>query len=86
MFDHIVPCGIADRPVTSLAAEGLTYTMPQVVAAVIDAAAACWGPVDEVQLVTAGPSLGPVTPDAAGRPPPAILACRRADASPIRWW
>ncbi|MGH9094167.1 MAG: lipoyl(octanoyl) transferase LipB, partial [Acidimicrobiales bacterium] len=37
-FDHIVPCGIADKPVTSLAAEGLEVTMHQVVDAVISRA------------------------------------------------
>ena len=30
MFGHIVPCGIADRPVTSLAAEGLTCALSEV--------------------------------------------------------
>jgi len=38
MFANIVPCGIADRPVTSLRAEGLPSTMAQVRAAVIAAA------------------------------------------------
>ena len=38
MFDHIVPCGIADKPVTSLEAEGYEATMAQVVEAVIAAA------------------------------------------------
>ncbi len=31
MFGHIVPCGISDKAVTSLAAEGLAVTMRQVV-------------------------------------------------------
>ena len=34
MFGHIVPCGIADKPVTSLAAEGVEATMQEVVDAV----------------------------------------------------
>ncbi|MDQ1443893.1 MAG: lipoyl synthase [Acidimicrobiaceae bacterium] len=38
MFGHIVPCGIADKPVTSLAAEGVSVTMREVV----DAVAARW--------------------------------------------
>ena len=33
-FDHIVPCGIAGKAVTSMAAEGVTVTMRQVVDAV----------------------------------------------------
>jgi lipoic acid synthetase len=39
MFDHIVPCGIADRGVTSLAAEGLRVDMRAVVDAVAARAA-----------------------------------------------
>jgi lipoic acid synthetase len=39
MFGHIVPCGIADKPVTSLAAEGVRATMRDVV----DAVCAQWG-------------------------------------------
>jgi lipoic acid synthetase len=46
MFDHIVPCGIDDREVTSLAAEGVNVTMADVVDAVIARAAARWGPVE----------------------------------------
>jgi lipoic acid synthetase len=43
MFDHIVPCGIADKAVTSLAAEGLAVTMHEVVDAVVARAAQRWG-------------------------------------------
>ena len=42
MFSHIVPCGIADKPVTSLRAEGVDVTMRDVV----DALCEQWG-VDE---------------------------------------
>ena len=35
MFGHIVPCGIADKPVTSLAAEGIDVSMREVVDAVV---------------------------------------------------
>jgi lipoic acid synthetase len=42
MFGHIVPCGI-DKPVTSLAAEGIDVTMAEVVDAVARRAAAEWG-------------------------------------------
>jgi lipoic acid synthetase len=42
MFSHIVPCGI-DKPVTSLAAEGVDTTMADVVAAVARRAADAWG-------------------------------------------
>ena len=42
MFDHIVPCGIADKAVTSLAAEGVRASMADVVDAVVRAAARQW--------------------------------------------
>ncbi|MGH9265678.1 MAG: lipoyl synthase [Acidimicrobiales bacterium] len=41
-FDRIVPCGIDDKGVTSLAAEGVTVAMHQVVDAVVEAAARRW--------------------------------------------
>jgi lipoic acid synthetase len=44
MFDHIVPCGIADRGVTSMAAEGARVSMADVVDAFVRHAAARWGP------------------------------------------
>ncbi|HEY8094128.1 MAG TPA: lipoyl(octanoyl) transferase LipB, partial [Acidimicrobiales bacterium] len=43
MFGHIIPCGIVGKAVTSLAAEGLTVPMEQVVAAVAARAAVAWG-------------------------------------------
>jgi len=42
MFAHIVPCGISDHGVTSLAAEGVGATMAEVVEAVVARAVACW--------------------------------------------
>ena len=44
MFGHIVPCGLADKAVTSLAAEGVAVSMQQVVDAVAARAEARWGP------------------------------------------
>ncbi len=41
-YDHIVPCGIADKAVTSLRAEGLEVTMQQVVDAVVAQAEGRW--------------------------------------------
>ena len=54
MFGHIVPCGIPDRPVTSLAAEGVTRALSEVRDAVVAAAEAVWGPAEDIQLVTDG--------------------------------
>ena len=69
MFDHIVPCGIADRPVTSLAAEGFGVTMAEAVEAVLVAAAEVWGTIDDVAAVTAGAAAGGGAPiDAAAGP------------------
>jgi len=66
MFDHIVPCGIADRPVTSLAAEGMHVTMADAVAAVLDAARTVWGGIDDVAAVTDGAGTAAVGGGAGG--------------------
>jgi lipoyl synthase len=42
-FTHIVPCGIADKGVTSLAAEGLNISMHTVVDAIVQRAGKLWG-------------------------------------------
>ena len=42
MREHIVPCGIGDKPVTSLAEEGIDVTMGQVAAVVARCAADRW--------------------------------------------
>ncbi|MFN8017702.1 MAG: lipoyl synthase [Acidimicrobiales bacterium] len=44
MFEHIVPCGIADKDVTSLRAEGIEASMAEVVDAIVARAAARWAP------------------------------------------
>jgi len=43
MFDHIVPCGITDRSVTSMRAEGFGIEMKAVVDAIVERAARLWG-------------------------------------------
>jgi lipoic acid synthetase len=43
MFGHIVPCGIEDKPVTSLAAEGVPLPMQRVVDVIAERAAGVWG-------------------------------------------
>lgn len=42
MREHIVPCGIADKPVTSLAEEGIDVSMHAVVDVLVRHAAAIW--------------------------------------------
>jgi lipoic acid synthetase len=42
-FDHIVPCGIADYPVTSVAAEGVDASVRDLADAIALRAAAVWG-------------------------------------------
>jgi len=42
-FGHIVPCGIADKAVTSMAAEGVSVSMRKVVDAVVARAGSAWG-------------------------------------------
>ncbi len=53
MFRAIVPCGIADRPVTSMAAEGVSAPMREVVDVVAALAAERWGErgVDRADVV-----------------------------------
>jgi lipoic acid synthetase len=57
MFDHIVPCGIAERGVTSLAAEGIEVSVADVADALAARAAGvfCDGEAERADVVT-GPS------------------------------
>jgi lipoic acid synthetase len=58
MFDHIVPCGLTDMPVTSLAAEGYGALMAEVVDAVVGSARAIWGGAGDIQRVSDGARAG----------------------------
>jgi lipoic acid synthetase len=59
MFDHIVPCGIADRSVASVRAEGIDLPMATVVEAFIRRAAEVFGAgvVDRQDVVTGAAAL-----------------------------
>ncbi len=61
MFGHIVPCGISDKEVTSLQAEGLTISTAEVVEALFAVAAQRWGNGRPVERQDASwPGTGPV--------------------------
>jgi lipoyl synthase len=75
-FGHIVPCGIADRPVTSLTAEGWQGTMADVVEAVIEVVRRRWVRDVELQSVTAR--------DGAARVPSTPAAGPALTAAPVR--
>ncbi len=79
MFEHIVPCGIADRGVTSLQAEGIDVPMDRVVEAFVARAVDAFGSgeVDRRAVVT-GPATG-----ATALPERALLRrLRQAGVSP----
>ncbi len=78
MFDHIVPCGISEFPVTSLRAEGSGWTLAEVARAVVDRAAAVWGGGGMERAVVTAPATA--LEDAAERAPWRRL--RRAGVDP----
>ena len=84
MFDHIVPCGIADLPVTSLAAEGMALSVDQVAEALLARAEATWGEggaVDRRDVVTGPVATGPTGgPTALERAP--LRRLRQAGVDP----
>jgi lipoic acid synthetase len=59
MFEHIVPCGIADRGVTSLAAEGIDVPMQQVIDAFVARAVDAFGDEGGVGAERADVIAGP---------------------------
>jgi lipoyl synthase len=92
-FGHIVPCGIVDKGVTSLAAEGIDVAMKSVVDAVVERAASNWsfGRVDrqDVAWRVIDADVSPFTRgDGPGRPVGASGPVRDAppapEATPVR--
>ena len=81
MFGHIVPCGIADRGVTSLRAEGIDATMDQVVEAFVARAAAEFADGDtERHDVVTGPAGQTASPAKGERP--LLRRLRQAGVAP----
>ena len=81
MFGHIVPCGIADRGVTSLRAEGIEAPMEVVVDAFVARAAAVLGAgVAERHDVVTGPAATAVPVDGGERP--LLRRLRQAGVAP----
>ncbi len=95
-FDHIVPCGLIDKGVTSLADEGVAASMREVVDVVARLAAQRWGngrPVERQDVVWRhsvddlspfsrgeGPGAGPGSRDSRDREPSLRLRGRLAEA------
>ncbi|HXR23657.1 MAG TPA: lipoyl synthase, partial [Acidimicrobiales bacterium] len=92
MFDHIVPCGIPDKEVTSLQAEGLTVGIADVVEAIFAVAAERWGKGRPVERQDAAwPGAGPVAtavptaPSLVDAPMPVVpTEAPAAVAQPVR--
>jgi lipoic acid synthetase len=64
MFEHIVPCGIDDKQVTSLRAEGVDASIAEVVDLVVRHASARWGEVERQDVTL----FQPPAPDVAATP------------------
>ncbi len=89
-FGHIVPCGITDKGVTSVAAEGIDVDLKTVVDAVVARAAAAWGHADvdrqDVAWRVASADLAPFT---RGEGPGALVPAqapgtRGSPSQPVR--
>ncbi len=83
MFGHIVPCGITDRGVTSLWAEGVAVPMEAVVDAFVARAAAAFGEVGvERHDVVTGPAATVAGPEPVAVERPLLRRLRQAGVSP----
>ena len=85
MFGQIVPCGISDRPVTSLAASGHPVSMDAVADAVVDRAMAEWGGAevsDERAVMARRPLVEPAGLLASSSERPPLRRLRQAGVDP----
>jgi lipoic acid synthetase len=79
MFGHIVPCGITEHPVTSLAAEGVATGPDEVTEAILTRAARRWGTggVDRHDVV-----IGPAEVGSGQAERPLLRRLRQAGVAP----
>jgi lipoic acid synthetase len=77
MFEHIIPCGIRDKAVTSLAAEGVPVAMSRVVDAVMARASRVWGEAERQDVAW---RVAPSDLSAFTRAGPSRLEGRLAEA------
>jgi lipoic acid synthetase len=86
MFDHIVPCGIPDKGVTSVREEGVDATMAEVVDVVTARAVARWGAGghDRLDVVWRhqATDLAPFSRGAGPGAPAGSVRARGAEAAP----
>ncbi len=78
-FARIVPCGIAEYGVTSLAAEGISVPMADVVERVVARSAEQWaaGPVDRADVSWPGEQMAELSPFSKGAGPGEVSATGR---------
>jgi len=86
MFGHIVPCGLPDSAITSLAAEGVSASMAEVVDAVVARACARWAPSRIVERQDVAWRLSPtdLAPFSRGAGPGDVVRPGRHREAPVR--
>ncbi|HET9060075.1 MAG TPA: lipoyl synthase [Acidimicrobiales bacterium] len=81
MFDHIVPCGITGKGVTSMAAEGANVAMVDVVDAFFRVASSRWG---QGRPVDCQPLAGSASVPALQQPPVDLSSQASKTGQPVR--
>lgn len=81
MFAHIVPCGISDKAVTSLAAEDMEVAMPDVVDAIVTRATEAWASPGAMERQDVGDRRTSL--QAGARPAVALPLDHPADELPV---
>jgi len=78
-FERIVPCGISDKAVTSLRAEGLSVSMPELIDIFVRSATRHWAPdlaVDRQDVYVRSPNPTGVSPVSSLRAPGGMVGQR----------